>query len=113
MIAAALCLLGAAHAGAQSPGTGGSTTSISTSQFVNQFDAEPTSYSPATVTAAQISDYTQMEDLQTGTVTTSGVWTSPSGRKASFQYQVFSDLAREHVAVVSLSLTPQWHGNRE
>ncbi|HEY2657477.1 MAG TPA: hypothetical protein VGI55_16965, partial [Solirubrobacteraceae bacterium] len=68
-------------------------------------------YSPATVTPAQISDYSQTEDLQTGTVTTSGLWTSPSGRKASFQYSVFTDLARKHVAVVSLSLTPQWNGN--
>ena len=68
-------------------------------------------YSPATVTASQISDYSQTEDLQTGTVTTSGVWTSPHGRKASFQYSVFTDLARKHVAVVSLSLTPQWNGN--
>jgi trehalose/maltose hydrolase-like predicted phosphorylase len=68
-------------------------------------------YSPATVTPSQISNYSQTEDLQTGTVTTSGVWTSPSGRKASFQYSVFTDLARKHVAVVSLSLTPQWNGN--
>src|SRR5580704_2789857 len=68
-------------------------------------------YSPATVTPSQISDYSQTEDLQTGTVTTSGLWTSPSGRKAGFQYSVFTDLARKHVAVVSLSLTPQWNGN--
>ena len=68
-------------------------------------------YSPATVTPSQVSDYLQTEDLQTGTVTTSGVWTSPSGRKASFRYSVFADLARKHVAVVSLSLTPQWNGN--
>jgi trehalose/maltose hydrolase-like predicted phosphorylase len=68
-------------------------------------------YSPATVTPSQISGYTQTEDLQTGTVTTSGVWTSPSGRKASFTYQVFTDLASKHVAVVSLSVTPQWNGN--
>lgn len=68
-------------------------------------------YSPATVTPSQISDYSQTEDLQTGTVTTSGVWTSPSGRKASFRYSVFTDLARKHVAVVSLSLTPQWNGS--
>ena len=67
-------------------------------------------YSPATVTAAQLSDYVQTEDLQTGTVTTSGVWTSPHGNKASFTYQVFTDRARKHVGVVSLSLTPQWTG---
>lgn len=165
---------------------GGSTTSISTAQFVNQFDAEPyvgngyfsqripaagmglltglgtigwplgtprytealaaglyaktnasliyrdetkqvialiptwstltfstpskDTYSPASVTASQISNYLQTEDLQTGTVTTSGVWKATHGEQASFRYQVFTDLARKHVGVVSLSLTPQWSG---
>jgi trehalose/maltose hydrolase-like predicted phosphorylase len=164
----------------------GSTTSISTSQFVNQFDAEPyvgngyfsqripaagmglltglgtigwplgtprftealaaglyaktnasliypdetkqvialiptwstltfatssgDTYSPSTVTASQISNYNQTEDLRTGTVTTSGTWKSPHGQQAAFSYQVFTDLARKHVGVVSLTLTPQWNG---
>lgn len=171
---------------AVSADAGGSTTSISTSQFVNQFDTEPyvgngyfsqripaagmglltglgtvgwpldtprftqavaaglyaktdaslvypgetkqvialiptwstltfaassgDTYSPSTVTASQISNYLQTEDLQTGTVTTSGTWTSPHGQQAGFQYQVFTDLAREHVGVVSLTLTPRWNG---
>jgi trehalose/maltose hydrolase-like predicted phosphorylase len=42
-------------------------------------------YSPATVTAAQIANYQQTQDLQTGTVTTSGVWTAPGGAQASFR----------------------------
>jgi trehalose/maltose hydrolase-like predicted phosphorylase len=164
----------------------GSTTSISTSQFVNQFDAEPyvgngyfsqripaagmglltglgtigwplgtprftealaaglyaktnasliypdetkqvialiptwstltfatpsgDAYSPSTVTASQISNYLQTEDLQTGTVTTSGTWNAPHGQQAAFRYQVFTDLARKHVGAVSLTLTPQWNG---
>jgi trehalose/maltose hydrolase-like predicted phosphorylase len=67
-------------------------------------------YSPATVTSSQISSYLQTEDLQTGTVTTTGVWTSAHGQRASVKYQVFTDLARKHVGVVSLSLTPQWNG---
>ena len=67
-------------------------------------------YSPATVAPTQISDYSQTEDLRTGTVTTSGVWTSPHGRRADFRYQVFTDRARKHVGVVSLSLTPHWNG---
>jgi trehalose/maltose hydrolase-like predicted phosphorylase len=67
-------------------------------------------YAPATVTPAQVADYRQSEDLQAGTVTTSGIWTSPGGAQASFRYQVFTDLARKHVGVVSLSLTPQWSG---
>jgi trehalose/maltose hydrolase-like predicted phosphorylase len=45
-------------------------------------------YAPATVTSSQISNYLQTEDLQSGTVTTSGVWTSPHGEQASFKYQV-------------------------
>jgi trehalose/maltose hydrolase-like predicted phosphorylase len=174
--------------GAQVASAGGSTTAISTSQFVNQFDAEPyvgngyfsqripaagmglltglgtigwplgsprftealaagvyaktnasvtfypdetkqvialiptwstltfstpsgETYSPATVTSSQISNYLQTEDMQTGTVTTSGVWTSSHGQQASFKYQVFTDLARKHVGLVSLSLTPQWSGH--
>ncbi len=67
-------------------------------------------YSPATVSASQISNYLQTEDLHSGTVTTSGTWTSPHGEQVAFRYQVFSDLARKHVGVVSLSLTPTWSG---
>ena len=180
-----LAMAGPAHA--RAAGSGGSTTAISTSQFVNQFDAQPyvgngyfsqripaagaglltglgtigwplgtprftealaaglyaltnasvqfypdetkqvialiptwstltfaaphgETYSPATVQPSQISNYQQTEDLQSGTVTTSGTWTSPHGEQASFKYQVFTDLARKHVGLVSLSLTPQWSG---
>jgi len=67
-------------------------------------------YAPASVTASQISNYVQTEDTQTGTVTTSGVWTSPHGQHASFMYRAFTDRARKHVGVVSLMLTPQWSG---
>ena len=188
LVVAAVSAFGVGGIAPAAAGAAGSTTSITTNQFVNQFDAEPyvgngyfsqripaagmglltdlgtigwplgtprytealaagiyaktnasvafypdetkqviapiptwstltfatpsgETYSPATVTPSQITDYSQTEDLQTGTVTTSGLWTSPSGRKASFQYSVFTDLARKHVAVVSLSLTPQWNGN--
>jgi trehalose/maltose hydrolase-like predicted phosphorylase len=67
-------------------------------------------YSPATVSGSQISHYLQTEDTATGTVTTSGTWTSPHGEQVAFKYQVFTDLANKHVGVVSLSLTPQWKG---
>jgi trehalose/maltose hydrolase-like predicted phosphorylase len=184
---AGLVLAMAVPAHAWAAGAGESTTAISTSQFVNQFDAQPyvgngyfsqripaagsglltglgtigwplgtprftealaaglyaltnasvqyypdetkqvialiptwstltfaapggDTYSPATVQTSQISNYQQTEDLQTGTVTTSGTWTSPHGNQASFKYQVFTDLARKHVGLVSLSLTPQWNG---
>jgi trehalose/maltose hydrolase-like predicted phosphorylase len=189
-VIAGLTLAGPATASAratQSAGTAPSTTSISTSQFVNRFDAEPyvgngyfsqripaagmglltglgkigwplgtprftealaaglyaktnasatfyptetkqvialiptwstltfttprgNTYSPATVKASQISHYRQTENLQTGTVTTSGTWRSPRGQKARFTYQVFTDLSRKHAGVVSLRLTPQWNG---
>ena len=67
-------------------------------------------YAPSTVTASQISNYLQTEDLQTGTVTTSGTWTSPHGQRAGFSYHVFTDMGRKHVGLVSLTLTPQWSG---
>ncbi len=68
-------------------------------------------YAPAAVTASQIRGYRQTENLETGTVTTSGTWTSPRGRKkAKFSYQVFTDLARKHIGLVILRLTPQWNG---
>ncbi len=67
-------------------------------------------YSAATVTPSQISHYSQTEDLRTGTVTTSGVWTSQHGKHADFRYEVFTDRSRKHVGVVSLSLTPHWSG---
>jgi trehalose/maltose hydrolase-like predicted phosphorylase len=68
-------------------------------------------YAPATVTASQIRSYRQTENTQTGTVTTSGTWTSPRGHKrAKFSYQVFTDLGRKHVGLVVLRLTPQWNG---
>jgi trehalose/maltose hydrolase-like predicted phosphorylase len=67
-------------------------------------------YAPATVTPSQISNYQQTENLQTGTVTTSGTWTSPHGQQATFSYRVLTDRAREHVGLVSLTLTPQWNG---
>ncbi|HJP76261.1 MAG TPA: discoidin domain-containing protein [Pseudonocardiaceae bacterium] len=67
-------------------------------------------YSAATATSAAVQDYRQSEDLRTGTVTTSGIWTSPGGQQARFRYQVFTDRAREHVGTVSLELTPLWTG---
>jgi len=67
-------------------------------------------YSPATASAANVSQYKQSLDLRTGTVTTSGVWTSPAGNKSQFTYQVATDRAQGHRAVVTLELTPMWTG---
>ncbi len=68
-------------------------------------------YAPVTVKASQIRGYRQTENLKTGTITTSGTWTAPRGHKrAKFTYQVFTDLARKHVGLVILRLTPRWSG---
>ena len=68
-------------------------------------------YGPATVKASQIRGYRQTENLNTGTVTTSGTWTAPRGHKrANFTYQVLTDLGRKHVGLVVLRLTPRWSG---
>jgi trehalose/maltose hydrolase-like predicted phosphorylase len=68
-------------------------------------------YSPATASAANVSEYRQQLDLRTGIVTTSGIWTSPGGNKTRFTYRVGADRARSHVAVVTLDLAPMWTGN--
>ncbi len=68
------------------------------------------SYSPATASAANVSEYRQELDLRTGVVRTSGVWTSPNGNKTRFTYRVGTDRARKHIAVVVLDVTPMWSG---
>ncbi len=67
-------------------------------------------YSPATASAANVSEYRQELDLRTGVVSTSGIWTSPGGNKTRFLYRVGTDRARSHIAVVTLELTPMWSG---
>jgi trehalose/maltose hydrolase-like predicted phosphorylase len=67
-------------------------------------------YSPETASAANVSHYAQHLDLRSGTVTTSGIWTSPAGNETSFEYRVAADRAHTHRALVTLSLTPQWNG---
>jgi len=67
-------------------------------------------YSPATASVTNIEDYRQQLELRTGTVVTSGIWTSPSGNKTHFVYRVAANRARGHVALVTLDLTPMWDG---
>lgn len=74
------------------------------------FSTPSGSYGPATATAANVADYQQTLDLRTGTVTTSGTWTSPGGQRAGFRYTIFTDRAHPHIGVVTLELTPQWSG---
>ena len=63
-------------------------------------------YSAATASAAALTGYTQSLDLATGILTTAGTWRSPAGRQIHFQYRVFTDRARPHLAAVELQLTP-------
>ena len=42
------------------------------------------SYSPATASSSNVSEYRQELDLRTGVVSTSGIWTSPGGNKTRF-----------------------------
>ncbi|GAB2868780.1 hypothetical protein GCM10022221_82220 [Actinocorallia aurea] len=67
-------------------------------------------YGPDTASASTVGGYTQSLDLRTGTVTTSGVWTDPAGRRTRFRYEVFADRSRPHIGVVHLALTPLWSG---
>ncbi|MBA8926226.1 hypothetical protein BC739_003425 [Kutzneria viridogrisea] len=55
-------------------------------------------------------DYRQSLDLRTGTVLTTGRWTSAGGHSAEVRYRVLADRARPHVAVTRLEITPNWTG---
>jgi trehalose/maltose hydrolase-like predicted phosphorylase len=67
-------------------------------------------YSPESASAANVRDYRQTLDLKTGFVATSGVWTSPGGKRTRFTYRIATDRARSHIAIVELELTPLWSG---
>ena len=60
--------------------------------------------------SGRVRDYRQALDLRTGTLTTSLLWTSPAGRSARLRYDVMTDRARRHAAVVRLSVTPRFTG---
>lgn len=67
-------------------------------------------YSPESASVADVREYRQTLDLKTSFVTTSGIWTSPSGKRSRFTYRVATDRARSHIAIVELELTPLWTG---
>ena len=75
------------------------------------FGDESGTYSTATANENNVADYRQTLDLRTGTVKTSGIWTSPGGKKARFVYRIGTDRAHAHRALVTLELTPLWSGN--
>jgi trehalose/maltose hydrolase-like predicted phosphorylase len=56
------------------------------------------------------SGWRQSIDLHTGIVSTTARWKAPNGHVTDLSYQVFTDRAREHVAVVQLVLVPHWSG---
>jgi trehalose/maltose hydrolase-like predicted phosphorylase len=60
--------------------------------------------------AGQVSGWRQQLDLHDGTITTTATWKAPSGRITALRYEVFTDRARPHLAVVRLDLTPRWSG---
>ncbi|HEX7325224.1 MAG TPA: discoidin domain-containing protein [Rhodanobacteraceae bacterium] len=56
------------------------------------------------------SHYLQSLDMRSGTVTTSFDWTSPSGLRSSFQYEVAPNRAKDHLGTVHLVVVPHWSG---
>lgn len=68
-------------------------------------------YDPLTVAAGQISGYRQTTDMLHGVVTTSLVWTSPSGNRAKLVWHIFAHRKFMRLGVVRLDVTPlQWSG---
>jgi trehalose/maltose hydrolase-like predicted phosphorylase len=66
-----------------------------------------TKYSP---TAGHVKGWRQSIDLHTGVIHTSALWTAPDKHTTAIDYRVFTDRARENVAVVQLTLVPRWSG---
>jgi trehalose/maltose hydrolase-like predicted phosphorylase len=62
------------------------------------------------LTAGQVSRWRQQIDLHTGVITTTATWTAPDGHVTGLRYDVYTDRARPHAAVVRLELTPRWTG---
>ncbi|MBV9382522.1 MAG: discoidin domain-containing protein [Streptosporangiaceae bacterium] len=62
------------------------------------------------LTTGRISGWRQRLDLHTGVITTTATWTAPDGHVTGLRYDVYTDRARPHAAVVRLELTPRWSG---
>jgi len=58
-----------------------------------------------------VSNYRQTLDLRAGLLITHATWTSPAGRSTDLTYQVLVHQARERVAAVHLTFTPDWSGS--
>jgi trehalose/maltose hydrolase-like predicted phosphorylase len=57
-----------------------------------------------------VRDYHQQLDLRTGTLTTELNWTSPAGRTVALRYDVMTDRAHRHGALVRLRIVPRFSG---
>ncbi|MEU7429905.1 glycosyl hydrolase family 65 protein [Streptomyces sioyaensis] len=68
---------------------------------------------PAAVVAHGISQYRQSLDLRTGVITTAARWTSPADRVTDVRYELLTDRSRQHVAAVTVTVTPHWSGTLE
>jgi trehalose/maltose hydrolase-like predicted phosphorylase len=73
-----------------------------------RFTDSGTDYS---LSAGRVSHWRQSVDMHTGVISTSLDWTSPAGHTTHLAYDVFADLARQHVAAVRLRVTPTWSGS--
>jgi trehalose/maltose hydrolase-like predicted phosphorylase len=62
------------------------------------------------LTAGQVSGWRQQIDLHDGVITTTATWTAPDGHVTGLRYDVYTDRARPHAAVIRLELTPRWSG---
>ena len=65
---------------------------------------------PFSTSTGTTSGWRQSIDLHTGIVSTNATWTAPDGHVTDIGYQVFTDRASEHEAVVRLVLVPHWTG---
>jgi trehalose/maltose hydrolase-like predicted phosphorylase len=62
------------------------------------------------LTAGQVSGWRQQIDLHDGVITTTAIWTAPDGHVTGLRYDVYTDRARPHAAVIRLALAPRWSG---
>ena len=62
------------------------------------------------LSAGKVANWRQTVDMRTATISTALDWTSPAGHTTHLAYDVFTDLARPHTAMVRLRLTPAWSG---
>jgi trehalose/maltose hydrolase-like predicted phosphorylase len=65
----------------------------------------------AGVATSRISQYQQSLDMNTGTATTSFVWTPATGQSAHVTFTVLANRNRMHLGQVQASITPSWTGD--